>query len=351
MNNKKIIFGILLFCAISFIAYTFANPLEKEEDEGKLVPGSNTVQNNNNKDNNTDDDDDSDLPIKIDDNEEDQTDPVELPNQNQNQRPNPTRPSGSGGSNNSSGSGNNGGGSSSGGNNSGNNGGNIPVPEVSVDSITLTAPKTILIGGEKINLGVDVKPGNATNKNITFTSTKESVATVDSNGVVTAEGIGETTITAMSNNGKTSSVVITVVDNIGSHVEVTSNSSNATITSVQNGNTIMLNGTLSKTTNNLYEGVALVKITVPDAYNKSLISNLRYGIEANALSIPQKKYSGIDKVKNIDGLSLGTAYVNAEIPFNKVIIDKKGKVTMYVDWLGNGRKIKYTFDFSGVSIN
>ncbi len=47
--NKKIVFGIILFCAISFIAYTFANPMEEEKGgsttNGTTVSGSENTGN------------------------------------------------------------------------------------------------------------------------------------------------------------------------------------------------------------------------------------------------------------------------------------------------------------------
>lgn len=69
MNNKKIIFGILLFFAISFIAYTFANPLD--EEDGVLTPGnnSNLTNSNNDGDANTNSNTTIDGPVKVDDND------------------------------------------------------------------------------------------------------------------------------------------------------------------------------------------------------------------------------------------------------------------------------------------
>lgn len=52
-------------------------------------------------------------------------------------------------------------------------------------------------------------PSNATNTKVTWTSSNKSVAVVDSNGVVTAKGVGKATI-RMSINGKTASCEVTV---------------------------------------------------------------------------------------------------------------------------------------------
>jgi len=53
MNNKKIIFGIILFLAICFLAFTFANPLESGNGEGTLIQGGENSTNNKNNDDGT----------------------------------------------------------------------------------------------------------------------------------------------------------------------------------------------------------------------------------------------------------------------------------------------------------
>ena len=55
-----------------------------------------------------------------------------------------------------------------------------------------------------------VLPDTLSNKTITFTSSNDSVATVDANGIVTGHQSGVAIITATSNNGKTATVNVTV---------------------------------------------------------------------------------------------------------------------------------------------
>ena len=67
--------------------------------------------------------------------------------------------------------------------------------------------------GETSTLEATIIPDNATNKNITWTSENENIASVD-NGVVTAIGEGETTITVITEDGeKTATCNITVLPN------------------------------------------------------------------------------------------------------------------------------------------
>lgn len=63
-----------------------------------------------------------------------------------------------------------------------------------------TTSKTVK-PGESFSLGASVTPSNATNKYFSYTSSNSSVATVDSNGKVTAKAAGSATITAKTVDG------------------------------------------------------------------------------------------------------------------------------------------------------
>ena len=55
--------------------------------------------------------------------------------------------------------------------------------------------------GEDINLSPNFHPNSATNQKVTWSSSNEEVATIDENGKVTALKLGETTITAVTEEG------------------------------------------------------------------------------------------------------------------------------------------------------
>ena len=77
-----------------------------------------------------------------------------------------------------------------------------PPPAVPVTSITLNkTTATLTIGGKAEALTVTVSPADATDKSVTWSSDKEVVASVDKNGVVTAQTLGTATITATANDG------------------------------------------------------------------------------------------------------------------------------------------------------
>ena len=67
----------------------------------------------------------------------------------------------------------------------------VPVASVELNQTTLE-----LIAGKEATLTATVKPDDATNKTVTWSSNNETVATVDNNGKVTAKAAGEATITA-----------------------------------------------------------------------------------------------------------------------------------------------------------
>ncbi len=80
---------------------------------------------------------------------------------------------------------------------------------ISVNSIDLDADEMTLTVGDVGQLIATVGPENATDKTVTWTSSKESVATVDATGKVTAVAEGTATITAKAGD-KTAECTVTV---------------------------------------------------------------------------------------------------------------------------------------------
>ena len=79
----------------------------------------------------------------------------------------------------------------------------VVAKEIPVTSVSLDQTKIELIEGDEITLTATVKPHDATNKNVTWTSSNESVATVD-NGKITAVKDGSATITVKTKEGNKS---------------------------------------------------------------------------------------------------------------------------------------------------
>lgn len=83
-----------------------------------------------------------------------------------------------------------------------------------ITSITLNKSSLSLETGKSETLTATVKPDNATDKSVTWTSSSTSVATVDSNGKVTANAKGTATITckANDNSGVSATCEVTVTE-------------------------------------------------------------------------------------------------------------------------------------------
>lgn len=89
------------------------------------------------------------------------------------------------------------------------------VPEgnlVAVTGVTLDQPELTLKIGRNATLTATVAPEEATDKGVTWSSDDETVATVDSDGVVTAVAEGTATVTVTTDDGgKTASCAVTVI--------------------------------------------------------------------------------------------------------------------------------------------
>ena len=85
---------------------------------------------------------------------------------------------------------------------------NVTVDATPVTSVTLDKTKASLKVNETVTLMATVKPDDATDKTVTWTSSDESIATVK-DGVVTAHKLGTAIVTAKSGD-KTATCIITV---------------------------------------------------------------------------------------------------------------------------------------------
>ena len=86
------------------------------------------------------------------------------------------------------------------------------VTSVSISGDGVRDGKLALKSGESAQLTATVKPDNATDRKVTWTSSDSSVANVMGTGVVTAGSkAGKATVTATA-GGKSASVTVTVTD-------------------------------------------------------------------------------------------------------------------------------------------
>ncbi|MBR2810844.1 MAG: Ig-like domain-containing protein, partial [Solobacterium sp.] len=156
----------------------------------------------------------------------------------------------------------------------------VTVKPVEVTSVTLDKTTASILVSQTVQLTASVKPDNATDKSLTWSSDKTSVATVNASGLVTGVSVGSAKITATSANGKTASCTVTV-----NPIEVTSVTLDKTTADIQ------VNGTLQLT--------ASVK---PDnATDKSVTWS------SDKTSVATVNANGL-----VTGISVGTAVITAK---------------------------------------
>lgn len=98
----------------------------------------------------------------------------------------------------------------------------IPVTSVDFNHTSLT-----LKTGTTAQLSAKIAPSDATDKTLSWTSTSPSVATVDSNGVITAKGAGSTLIRATNPDGQRDTCKVTVPGSSGGAANNGGSASNA----------------------------------------------------------------------------------------------------------------------------
>ena len=88
---------------------------------------------------------------------------------------------------------------------------NVIDTSIKVTSVSLNKEVVKLNVGEETTITAKVLPNNATNKKLIWTSSNPSIAEVDENGNIKANGDGAVTITATSNNGIKANVSVVVL--------------------------------------------------------------------------------------------------------------------------------------------
>jgi len=155
-------------------------------------------------------------------------------------------------------------------------------PVVNVSSVSLNKNTSSLEIGDTDTLTATINPIDATNKNVTWTSSDNSVATVDNAGNVNAVSAGTTTITATTvDGGKSDTCTVTVNNPI---IKVTSVSLNKNTDSLVVGSTDILSATVAPI----------------DATNK----NVTWTSSDNSVAT-------VDNAGNVNAVSAGTTTITA----------------------------------------
>ena len=116
---------------------------------------------------------------------------------------------------------------------------------VAVTGISVQENSISLVAGATSQLAWNVQPQNATDKNVTFTSSNTDVCTVDANGLVTGVAAGSAGITLTTEAGNFSTQVsVNVTAAVAATVAVQSLSLDKTTASVNIGDSVTLTPTI-----------------------------------------------------------------------------------------------------------
>lgn len=126
---------------------------------------------------------------------------------------------------------------------------------VAAESVEVNPPVHAMAPNATKQLTAVVYPTDAANKNVTWTSDNDAVATVDGTGLVTAKAAGKATITATTEDGgHTDTCVVTVTNNATKEVTMFVNTLHAVPDedyligyTTESGNTYIMSNAISKT--------------------------------------------------------------------------------------------------------
>lgn len=163
----------------------------------------------------------------------------------------------------------------------------VRVDGIDARGIERVGDKTVTMGlNQTRQLQVKITPSDTTNKNVQWTSSNNSVATVDSNGVVISKNSGSTIITATTHNGLKTEFFIEVETPV-TNITLNSNEINLNL-----GGTFKLDATVNPS----------------NASNK----NIKW-ISAN------ESIATVDKSGNVTADVAGTTYISAVSADGKVV--------------------------------
>lgn len=137
----------------------------------------------------------------------------------------------------------------------------VKVPTVGVTGVTLNTSTLELIAGDTESLTATVAPSDATNKAVTWMSSKESVATVDADGKVTAVGAGTATITVTTTDGSFTATCTVTVSKVAGSISYATQTVEKTTSDAAFTNTLTKVGDGAVTYSSDKESVATVNST------------------------------------------------------------------------------------------
>jgi uncharacterized protein YjdB len=135
-----------------------------------------------------------------------------------------------------------------------------------VSSISVEPDNVSVEIGSTAALTATVAPDDATDPSITWSSSDESVATVDANGLVTAVAVGTATITATAADGSGVSDSATVTVRPLAVISAVASASVTKLTGNSNNLTVTVTETLSNGTTNVITATVLIANNAAGTY-------------------------------------------------------------------------------------
>lgn len=174
----------------------------------------------------------------------------------------------------------------------------VTSSEIEVSEIILGKTQLTLKVGESESLSYTILPVDASNQNLSWSSSDESIVSVSDKGLVNAINQGQATITATTNNGYSANCVVTVI-------------STGTITKIMDFGTL--------TTKHSGSGVDLCS---DDQGNTYLAINAKANDLTTNASVEVWKYNGTKWSQFTDRVDI----TDDESPASSIAIDKNGMV-------------------------
>ncbi|WP_411678827.1 cell wall-binding repeat-containing protein [Clostridium thailandense] len=156
-----------------------------------------------------------------------------------------------------------------------------------VDSITLDKTQLNLNSGDTANIKAAVNPANATDKDIIWTSSDSTVASVDSNGKITAIKAGTAVITATSIDSSKGFIINYTANPVVCNVTVVGSSTEPTNPTDPTTDTTLVNITGAVTLNIIQTKDNTIKLQGNSKNNSDLIAITLYDEKGNLKYINQ----------------------------------------------------------------
>ncbi len=241
----------------------------------------------------------------------------------------------------------------------------VTVVDADAESVSLNTENVTLVRGSTNQLTATVLPIDASDKSVTWSSASNGIATVSSTGLITAVGIGVTTVTVETVNDKTATCEVTVVApsvdtitisgantvDIGSTTQLTvANASGETTGEVSSLDLVWSSSDTSKATvssNGLVTGIGAGSVTItasvkeyPDIYATKVITVQQPEIRSITMSSDMTIYEGNTAIFTISYLPSNAGNIEdiEWISSNTSVaeVDCDGQTYCEIEGLGGG---------------